>query len=106
MIAIDILGWPYYNPYEYISLEGTIIMLAALCFILILSWFVRRGQISFKLSEEPNLGNYIFNFNQLEDDSNNEIHSKKISLITKIVLFVFVGLLMFNPLYKLLNPLN
>ncbi|WP_282134202.1 hypothetical protein [Seonamhaeicola maritimus] len=106
MILLNILGGPYYNPCEYFSLGGAFMMLSALFFILILSWFIRRGPISFKISKQPDLDDYTLNFNRLDYDYTSETSSKSISLFNKVILFFFAVVLILQPLNYIIKTLG
>ncbi len=106
MITLNIIGLDYYRPYEYFSLFGAFIMLLALCFILVLSWFLRKDPISFNTSEKQNLDNYILRFNSVNNIGNEGDSSKKQSLKTKITLAFIVIMLFLEPLYRISSAIN
>lgn len=105
-ILLNLVGgdW-YYNPYGEFSLTGAFVILLALGFILVLSWFIRKKPLSFKISEKQKLENYILNFDSTSNEGEGEISLKQVSLLTKIILIFLALMISFIPLSEFIKTI-
>ena len=98
MKFLNIVGGNFfYNPYEFISLKGVVIMLTAMSFLLILSKILRKKPIQFPQFESSELDNYIL---AIQKTTGNQV---KVSRTTRVVLFALSALIVYTPLSELLR---
>jgi len=72
-------------------------MMGAMSFLLFIRWLTKTKQTSFSSIQIDSLHGYTFNFEADYGTFQEKTFDKKISLLQKIVLFVFAVLLTINP---------
>lgn len=82
------------------SAENILIMLGALGFLLLISKVMRKKPIQFPRVDNTELEHYTLGFEETYTNT------KKISLLTKVVLFAMCLIIVFTPLQELLSAIS
>ncbi|WP_298900448.1 hypothetical protein [uncultured Psychroserpens sp.] len=94
---VNVFDQGHWNNYEPISIEGFLIMLSVAAFFLIIHKVVNRKPSKISMDNELNLESYTLDFN------NNQVTSKKVSVLTKIGVYIISVLILITPLSSLLQ---
>jgi hypothetical protein len=96
VFSLNLLGFPYQTFYEF-NLYGFLLMVSAMLFILMVSWFFRKEPFSFNLTKNQELDNYILNFDAKNTEVENKLVLKEFSLGSKLVVYTLSIILVIIP---------
>ncbi|WP_250433105.1 hypothetical protein [Hanstruepera flava] len=99
-------GWPFENPYEHFTLTGFSVMMLAVIFIFVISWFLRKGSLFMPNLKDQFLDNYIFDFRKESENQDYRLTEKGVSIKTKVVLCFFSLVIVFVPLFVFVRTLE
>jgi len=106
IMLLRIIDFRQGNYFAEMSVFGVCVMLFALFFLLTLNWFLRKKAINFVPKEDQSLQNYILNFEHQDLKDIEVVPAKKISIATKLVLFIMALVIAFTLLYYFIATLN
>jgi len=94
---LKVFDYDLFNRNQEMDLFGLILILGLILFILIISWFVRKGPIEFPDQDYDGLQNYSFNYNSKGDSMYSE-PSKKISVVARLIIILIIIALVLIPI--------
>lgn len=93
----NIIGPMYWDRDQSMTANGLLIMLSVVAFYLIINRVVTKKPLEFPLKENLKLNQYTFDFEETH------VNVKKISLPTKITVYMMSALIIVTPMYELLK---